>query len=284
MVSRLHMWWQLLRLHRPVGTLLLFWPCAWGALVAAHVHGTAFPYAVLLAHALGALFLRSAGCIINDIFDRHIDARVERTKNRPLACGAIKVPAALAMLALLLLGGLMVLSTLPLRTAIVALCAMPLVVLYPLSKRFMRAPQVVLGIVFSWGAFTGYSAQTAIFSPIALLPYAAAVFFTIGYDTIYASPDAQDDAAQKLNSTPLLWGKNSRYWVAGCYAMTVLLFGALGVLLNASIIFWLMLTVITTQLGRDVWQYSPLHASHCDILFHRACYAGALLTLACAVL
>jgi 4-hydroxybenzoate polyprenyltransferase len=205
---------RLARFDRPIGTWLLYWPCVWGLLLAPPSLGwMQFKFALLLA--VGSVAMRSAGCVWNDILDRDLDAQVARTQLRPLPAGEIKLAHACLFLCLLCLIGLAVLLLLPWRAQIVALCAIPLVGLYPLMKRITWWPQLWLGFTFNWGALVGYVAVAGQLDSSVLLLYAGAVFWTLGYDTIYALQDLEDDALVGIQSTARRFGR----WVVGAIAI-----------------------------------------------------------------
>jgi 4-hydroxybenzoate polyprenyltransferase len=216
---------RLIRLDRPIGTWLLLLPCWWSLALA----DRGFPnpwYAVLFA--IGAIVMRGAGCIINDIYDRDLDAAVERTRTRPLASGQITLPRAILFLKILLLIGLGVLLLFNRLTLILALFSMILVFIYPLMKRITWWPQLFLGLTFNWGALLGWTAEKGALDLPPFLLYAAGVFWTLGYDTVYAHQDKRDDELIGVKSTALLFGNFSHIVVAGFYGMTILLLALCG--------------------------------------------------------
>ena len=208
---------RLVRLHHPVGVLLLFWPCAFAlALFQA-------PMALYGLFFLGAIVMRSAGCIINDVWDRRIDADVARTRDRPLAAGTVTLFQALCTLAVLLVMGLWILLQLPVQAILVGLATVPLVVLYPLAKRFVVWPQVVLALTFNAGVLV---VAATVQQPVPWVLYTACVVWTLAYDTLYACQDTADDARLKIHSGALLFGKHVKSAVIGLYALAFLLWGA----------------------------------------------------------
>jgi 4-hydroxybenzoate polyprenyltransferase len=213
----------LMRLDRPIGTWLLLLPCWWGAALASD---GALPWRLLALFALGAIAMRGAGCVINDLWDRNLDAQVERTKARPLASGTVTVAQALALLFGLLLLGLFVLVQLPWVAIFAGFAAMPLVVLYPLAKRVTFWPQAVLGLTFNWGVLVGALSIAPSLSAPALLAYAGGVFWTLGYDTIYAYQDVRDDERVGVKSSARALGKNAKAGVALFYALAAASFAA----------------------------------------------------------
>ena len=241
---------RLARLDRPIGTWLLLLPCWWGLAFGVAATDQAFAwthlwYAVLFG--VGALAMRGAGCTWNDIVDRRIDAEVARTATRPIPSGAVSVVQAGAFLAALCLIGLAVLVQFNMPAVIAGLCSLALVACYPFMKRITYFPQAWLGLTFNWGAHVGFIAVAGGFEPIQLLPYAAGFFWTMGYDTIYAHQDKEDDALIGVKSTALKFGDRTRPWIAGFYIMVMALLSAAAVL---------------GGLGWGVWPLSALAAAH----------------------
>jgi 4-hydroxybenzoate polyprenyltransferase len=207
---------KLMRLDRPIGTWLLLLPCWWSVALASD----GFPNLWLLFHfALGAIVMRGAGCVVNDIYDRKLDAQVERTSIRPLASGEIKLWQAIVFLKVLLVIGFCILLLFNRATIITGILSLLWVFSYPLMKRITWWPQLFLGFTFNWGALMGWTAVTGGLRPAAILLYIAGIFWTLGYDTIYAHQDAQDDALAGIKSTARLFGANSMTWVSVFYAL-----------------------------------------------------------------
>jgi 4-hydroxybenzoate polyprenyltransferase len=244
---------RLTRLDRPIGWWLLLLPCWWAAGLAAGAAGHSFPN---LWHALlfliGAVTMRGAGCTFNDIIDRDLDAQVARTRTRPLPAGEISVRQALAWLALLCGVGLAVLLQFNWFTVALGASSLIVVAIYPFMKRVMGMPQIVLGLAFSWGALVGWS---AVFGSLALAPvllYAAAVFWTVGYDTIYAMQDLEDDAIVGIRSSARTFGGHTQAGVAGCYAMAALCAGAAAFAADAGVAAYLGVALFAAHLTRQV--------------------------------
>ncbi len=212
---------SLMRIDRPIGTWLLFWPCAWSVALAGSL--SAF---LLLSFAIGAFAMRSAGCVYNDLVDRNLDRQVERTRLRPLASGRVTPRAAWILLVTLSLVGLAVLLTLKPVAQIVALASLALVAAYPFMKRITWWPQAWLGLVFSWGALVGWPAVTGELDWPAVLLWLGSIFWVIGYDTIYAIQDIEDDAMVGVKSSARALGRNVRGGVALCYALALAGWGA----------------------------------------------------------
>ena len=213
---------RLARLDRPIGTWLLLFPGWWGiALASPH-----WPHPALLAlFALGAIVMRGAGCTLNDIADRHYDAKVARTRLRPLPSGAVSVPRAVAFLLLQLALGAAVLLSLNRASILLGIAVLGLIGTYPFMKRITYWPQVFLGLNFNWGALIGWTAVVGAIGRPALLLYLGGVFWTIGYDTIYAHQDKADDALIGVKSSALALGEHTRPWLFVFYAAAVLLWG-----------------------------------------------------------
>jgi 4-hydroxybenzoate polyprenyltransferase len=196
----------LMRVDRPIGSWLLYWPCAWSVALA----GVDGQWHLFLLLGLGAFVMRSAGCAYNDIIDRHLDARVERTRQRPLASGRLSVARAWALVVGLSLVGLCVLLALPWSAQRIALGSLALVAAYPFMKRITWWPQAWLGLVFSWGALVGWPAVTGEFALPALPLWLGSIFWVIGYDTLYAIQDVEDDALVGVRSGARARGARAR--------------------------------------------------------------------------
>ena len=218
---RLRPFASLMRLDRPIGTWLLYWPCAWSLALA----GVGGRWDLFLWLFLGAFAMRSAGCVYNDIVDRDLDKRVERTRLRPLASGRVSLPSAWALVALLSLIGLLVLLQLNGTAAVVALASLAPVAAYPFMKRITWWPQAWLGLVFSWGALVGWPAVTGTLDWPALLLWFGSIAWVIGYDTLYAIQDIEDDALVGVKSSARKLGDKAPLGVAAFYAVAVLLWG-----------------------------------------------------------
>lgn len=211
---------RLARLDRPIGAWLLYWPCAWGLALSG---GLRESWPVLLLLLLGAFAMRAAGCVWNDIVDRDLDAKVERTRGRPIPSGAVTVRAALAWMVALALIGLAVLLCLRPFAQMVALASLVLVAVYPFVKRVSWWPQAWLGLTFNWGALVGYAEGAGQLDATALVLYGAGTFWTLGYDTIYAVQDIEDDALAGVRSSARALGNRVREGVAAFYFVAVLL-------------------------------------------------------------
>ena len=219
---RLRPFASLMRLDRPIGTWLLYWPAAWSVALA----GVRDRGDLLLWLALGAFAMRSAGCVYNDIVDKELDGKVERTRLRPLASGRVSVTAAWALTILLCAIGFIVLLQLNRTAQLIALGSIGLVAAYPFMKRITWWPQAWLGLVFSWGALVGWPAVTGELGVPALWLYAGTVAWVIGYDTLYAIQDMEDDALVGVKSSARRLGDEAPLGIAIFYALAVILWGA----------------------------------------------------------
>jgi 4-hydroxybenzoate polyprenyltransferase len=269
---------RLSRADRPIGGWLLLWPCWWSAgLVALH-HGTA---GQLLWHLLlffvGAFVMRGAGCTLNDIVDRDIDAQVERTRSRPIPSGQVSTPAAAAWLVLQCLVGLAVLLQFNRFAVLLGIASLAVVAIYPFMKRITSWPQAVLGLAFSWGALMGWATVTASLAMPAVLMFLGAVLWVIAYDTIYACQDKEDDAIVGVRSTALLFGARARLAVAGFYAGGVVLIALALTLNDASPLSFLGLAGFALHLAWQVIRFDHRNGALCLRLFRSNREAGAIL-------
>ena len=277
---------SLIRLDRPIGAWLLFWPGAWAVALAGMAGGpfAGEGWALIAWLALGAWAMRSAGCVYNDIIDRDLDRQVERTRLRPLASGRVSLKGAWALLVAMSLIGLVVLLQLNRTAQIVALASLIPVAAYPFMKRITWWPQAWLGLVFSWGALVGWPAVTGAIERPALWLYAGAILWVIGYDTLYALQDREDDALVGVRSSARALGRHARLGVAVCYGLALLLWAAafrevrqenfalLGLLPLALHFLWQLATL------------KPEDGGDALAKFRSNRFAGLLMFLACFVL
>ena len=240
---------ELTRLKKPIGYMLLFWPCAWGLTIAYDFSSSLdFYFLYLLLFFLGSVLMRSAGCIVNDILDRKYDKKVSRTKNRPIASGKISVKLALFYSAVLCFIAFLVLINFNLFTIIIAFASMPLAFTYPLMKRLTYWPQLFLGITFNYGLILGW---TSIYSEINLLPlifYFGAIFWTLGYDTIYGFQDIKDDEIIGLKSTSIKFKSNPIIFLYICYTLFLITLIVVGYLNEFSSLYFIFLLIIISQM------------------------------------
>ena len=277
--ERIRNYAQLARFDRPIGWWLLFWPCAWGVLLA----GGAGEWALLGWLLLGAIAMRGAGCVYNDIVDADLDARVARTAARPVASGAVGKRAAWAWLLALCLIGLIVLLQLRWQAQLVALASLLPVAAYPFMKRITWWPQVWLGLVFSWGALVGWTELRGDMLGVLAALYAGAIAWVVGYDTIYALQDREDDALVGIRSSARRLGARVRAGVAGFYAAALACWAAAFWLLRGDWIGLLALLPVAGHLAWQVLTLAPGEADNALARFRSNRFAGLLMALACWV-
>jgi 4-hydroxybenzoate polyprenyltransferase len=268
---------RLARLDRPIGSWLLLMPCWWSVgLAAVHARSQVNLWHVLLFF-VGAFAMRGAGCTWNDIVDRDLDARVERTRSRPIPSGQVTVAAAAAFLALQALVGLAVLLQFNRFTIYVGFASLAVVAVYPFMKRITYWPQIVLGLAFSWGALMGWPATFARLDLPAFLLYAGAISWVIGYDTIYAHQDREDDALIGIKSTALLFRERTKPMLALFYTLAVALIALAGWNAGAGLVFALGLLAFAAHLA---WQIARLNVDdpvNCLVVFKSNRDAGLIL-------
>ncbi len=270
----------LARLDRPIGWWLLYWPCVYGLALAGQ--GVAkWPLALWML--LGAIAMRGAGCVYNDIVDRELDRMVERTRHRPLASGAVSLTQAWVWLVMLCGVGLVVLFQLPRVAQMVALGAIVPVAAYPYMKRITGWPQAWLGIVFSWGALVGWTAATGTLPLAGVLLYAGCIAWVIGYDTIYALQDIEDDALVGIGSSARTLGRHVRGGVALFYIAAVVLWGAAIWQVRADWLALVALVPAAVHLGWQVATLDPGDGANALVRFRANRFAGLLVALACLV-
>ena len=253
---------RLSRLDRPIGSWLLLIPCWWSAALAAvAAHASAPSLWRLVLFFVGAFAMRGAGCTWNDIVDRDLDKSVERTASRPIPSGQVSVRQAAAFLVLQALVGLAVLLSFNGFTIALGVASLVIVAVYPFMKRITYWPQIVLGLAFSWGALMGWAAAFGRLDLPALLLYAGSISWVIGYDTVYAHQDREDDALIGIKSTALLFGPRTKPMLAVFYGGAVILLGAAGYTAGAGLVFALGLLAFAAHLG---WQIARLDISDPD--------------------
>ena len=269
----------LARLDRPIGWWLLFWPGAWAIALAG---GVPDRWPLLLWFLVGSVAMRGAGCVYNDIVDRDLDARVARTANRPLASGAVSLKAAWVWLVLLCLVGLVVLAQLGGPAQITALASLALVAAYPFMKRITWWPQLWLGLVFSWASLVGWVEVRGAPATAGILLYAGSIFWVVGYDTIYALQDKEDDALVGIRSAALALGARVKIGVAASYILAVSLWAAAIWLTRPQPLALLALLPMAAHL---LWQVATLRDNGADplIKFRANRFAGLLMFAACLV-
>ncbi|MCK5041505.1 MAG: 4-hydroxybenzoate octaprenyltransferase [Sphingomonadales bacterium] len=241
---------RLARADRPIGTWLLLWPCWWSIALAAD-KGSYPNWWFIALFALGAFTMRGAGCTLNDIADRKFDGLVERTRSRPIPSGQVSVLKAVIFMLFLSFIGLWVLTQFNTFAIFVGLASIPIIIIYPFMKRITYWPQLVLGLAFNWGALLGWAAIKGELSLPAYLLYIGGVFWTLGYDTIYAHQDKEDDALIGVKSTALKLGQHTKPWLLAFYTIAAVCFTAAGHEMRLSPIFLGAASLMTLHM---VWQ------------------------------
>ncbi|HKU09094.1 MAG TPA: 4-hydroxybenzoate octaprenyltransferase [Bradyrhizobium sp.] len=269
---------RLSRLDRTIGSWLLLMPCWWSAALAAGISGhiAALPLTIVLFF-IGAFVMRGAGCTWNDITDRDLDARVERTRSRPIPAGQVSVTQAFVFLVAQALIGLAVLLQFNRFAILTGIASLLIVAIYPFMKRITWWPQVVLGLAFSWGALMGFAAEFSRIDPVALVLYAGSIAWVIGYDTIYAHQDAEDDALIGIKSTALLFGENTKPALAIFYGLAVVLIGVALYLAAVHWPAWLGLAAFAAHLFWQIRRLQLGNSALCLKLFWSNRTAGLLL-------
>jgi 4-hydroxybenzoate polyprenyltransferase len=268
----------LARVDRPIGTWLLFLPGLWGILLARAPAAETLRLVALFA--VGSLVMRAAGCVVNDLWDRDIDRKVARTAGRPLASGALRPRQALAFLAVLLLIGLAVLLQLNRLSQGLGVGSLLLVALYPLAKRITWWPQLIMGFTFGFGAPLGYTAATGRIDAASVALYATAILWDLGFDTIYAHQDREDDALVGVRSTARLFGERTRPFLAACYAAAVVVLALSGWLAGLGPWFYPALVLPAFLLARQVLTLDINHPAGCLRLFRANREVGLAVGLA----
>ena len=238
---------ELARLKKPIGFMLLFWPCAWGLTLAYDFSNSLNDYFFYLSlFFLGSVLMRSAGCIVNDIFDKEFDKKVVRTRSRPIAANKVSIKLAIFYTIMLCSLALLVLINFNDLTIILALGSMPLAFTYPLMKRFTYWPQLFLGITFNYGLILGWTAIQGDINIVAIIFYLGAIFWTLGYDTIYGFQDIKDDEIIGVKSTSIKFKNKPKKFVSICYAFLIFSIVIVGYIMNYNYFFYIsiLLTIV----------------------------------------
>lgn len=272
---------RLARFDRPVGAWLLLWPCWWSiALAGAAGYSSIAPWPdpwFLVLFFLGAFIMRGAGCTFNDIVDRDVDAKVERTKNRPIPSGAVSPKQAMLFMVVLCFTGFIILLLLPIMAIFLGVLSLGLVALYPFTKRFTYWPQVFLGLAFNWGALMGWAAASGGLAPPAAILYIGGIFWTLLYDTIYAHQDKEDDILVGVKSTALALGDNTKAALAFFGAIALVLFTIAGWMVALGTFFYVGLGVAAVHVA---WQIKTLDindSANCLARFRANHILGAII-------
>lgn len=270
---------RLMRLDRPIGTYLLFWPCAWSIALSANA-GCWPDWKMLGLFATGALIMRGAGCTINDLWDKDIDAKVERTRTRPLASGEVTQFDAIVFLSAQLSLGLLVLLQLNWQSIVLGASSLGLVITYPLMKRVTYWPQLVLGMAFNWGALLGWCATQGVVNWEACLPlYLSGICWTIVYDTIYAHQDKFDDIQIGVKSTALRFGENTKIWLSGFTAAMLSGLSLAGVATEQTVAYYAAVGVVGAHLIQQIYSLNIDNPTDCAKKFFSNHQVGLILFL-----
>ena len=272
---------ELTRLNRPIGYMLLFWPCLWGLTIAYNFNselGKFYFYSLLFL--LGSMLMRSAGCIVNDIVDKNFDKKVERTKNRPIASGKVSVKSAIIYSFVLCGLAFLVLINFNKFTILMALVSMPLAFTYPLMKRFTYWPQLFLGITFNYGLVLAWISINNSINLVPIIFYIGAIFWTLGYDTIYGYQDIKDDEIIGVKSTSIKFKNNPKIFISLCYSFFFISLIILGILMNYKILYFISL--IITFFHLMIYQIKNLNvgdASQCLQKFKSNNFLGLIIVI-----
>ena len=248
-MSHINIFFELTRLKRPTGYMLLFWPCAWGLSIAYDFQNSLDKYLFyLVLFFFGSILMRSAGCIVNDIIDKDFDKKVARTKNRPIASGQISIRLSLLYSVILCLLAFFVLINFNNLTILLAIISMPFAFTYPLMKRYTYWPQLFLGVTFNYGLILGWTSIVGEISYIPIIFYLGAIFWTLGYDTIYGFQDIEDDEIIGVKSTSIKFKENPKIFLTLCYLIFSISFITTGILLELNTLFYILMTIILFHL------------------------------------
>jgi 4-hydroxybenzoate polyprenyltransferase len=274
---------RLARLDRPIGSWLLLMPCWWSLGLAGMAAGTAPSIRNIVLFFIGAFAMRGAGCTWNDLVDRDLDAKVERTRSRPIPSAQVSVAQAAVFLIVQALVGLAVLLQFNSFTVLMGFASLGVVAIYPFMKRITYWPQIVLGLAFSWGALIGWPAVFAQLDWAPLILYAGSICWVIGYDTIYAHQDREDDALIGIKSTAILFRERTKPMLAVFYSAAVGLIGLAGTLAGGGVYFAIGLAAFAAHLAWQIFSLDINDPSHCLKLFKANRDAGLILFLAMIV-
>ena len=280
-MKQLNLFIELARLKKPIGFMLLFWPCAWGLTIAYDFsNDVKVYYFYLFLFFLGSVLMRSAGCIVNDIIDEEFDKKVERTKNRPIASGKVSKKLGLIYTSILCLLALLILINFNWLTIILALGSMPLAFSYPLMKRYTYWPQLFLGITFNYGLILGWVSTENSLNIVPIILYIGAIFWTLGYDTIYGFQDIKDDEIIGIKSTSIKFKKNPIPFLTICYSIFIFITLMVGILMKFNNLFFIILILPFLHLfAYQVKNIKINDASNCLKIFKSNNFFGLLILL-----
>tara|TARA_B100001093_G_scaffold118587_1_gene111184 strand:+ start:498 stop:1361 length:864 start_codon:yes stop_codon:yes gene_type:complete len=278
-MNQINLFLELTRLKKPIGYMLLFWPCAWGLTLSfSFSQNLEIYFFYLFLFLSGSILMRSAGCIVNDIVDRNYDKKVSRTKYRPIASGKVSVKLGLSFTIVLCLAALCVLLNFNNLTILLALASMPLAFTYPLMKRFTYWPQLFLGVTFNYGLILGWTSFSNAINIEPIIFYLGAIFWTLGYDTIYGFQDIKDDEIIGLKSTSIKFKKNPYIFLFSCYSLFFSSLMLIGYLMQLNKYYYIFLILIFLQIF--FFQLKKLNvkdASNCLNVFKSNNFLGLLI-------
>tara|TARA_B100000963_G_C22445771_1_gene588743 strand:+ start:25 stop:891 length:867 start_codon:yes stop_codon:yes gene_type:complete len=277
-MNQLNLFIELTRLKKPIGYMLLFWPCAWGlTLVYNFNDGLQIYFYYLLLFFLGSVLMRSAGCIVNDILDRKYDKEVSRTKDRPIASGKISVKVGMFYVLILCSLAFLVLINFNNLTIFLALASMPLAFTYPLMKRFTYWPQLFLGITFNYGLLLGWTSISEKLDIIPLIFYVGAIFWTLGYDTIYGFQDIKDDEIIGVKSTSIKFKGSAKIFLILCYLFLTASLLIVGFVMSFNQLYFLFIIIPITHLFfYQIKNFDTQNPSSCLKVFKSNNYLGII--------
>ena len=278
-MKQLNLFIELTRLKRPIGFMLLFWPCAWGLTLAYDFSNNLNDYFFyLFLFFLGSVLMRSAGCIVNDISDKEFDKKVERTKNRPLASNKVSIKLAIFYNIILCALAFLVLINFNNLTIILAVGSMPLAFTYPLMKRFTYWPQLFLGITFNYGLVLGWTAIQGEINAVTIIFYLGAIFWTLGFDTIYGYQDLKDDEIIGVKSTSIKFKKKPKLFLTTCYSIFLISLILVGIFMKLNTMFYFFILIPTAHLlFYQIYNFNYKDPKNCLKIFKSNNFFGAII-------
>jgi len=280
-MSHIRIFLELTRLKKPIGFMLLFWPCAWGLTIAYDFEKSIEQYLFyIFLFFTGSILMRSAGCIINDIADKDFDKNVERTKNRPLASNKITIKVAAIYSIILCIVAFFVLINFNKITILLAIASMPLAFTYPLMKRFTYWPQLFLGVTFNYGLLLGWTSINEGLSIIPIIFYFGAIFWTLGYDTIYGFQDIEDDEIIGIKSTSIKFKENPKIFLSLCYLVFAICYILMGLLLDLNNYFFVGTVLVTLHLFFfQIYSFDKTNKYKCLKIFKSNNFLGFIILI-----
>jgi len=278
-MKQLNLFIELTRLKRPIGFMLLFWPCAWGLTLAYDFSNNLNDYFFyLFLFFLGSVLMRSAGCIVNDISDKEFDKKVERTKNRPLASNKVSIKLAIFYSIILCALAFLVLINFNNLTIILAVGSMPLAFTYPLMKRFTYWPQLFLGITFNYGLVLGWTAIQGEINAVTIIFYLGAIFWTLGFDTIYGYQDLKDDEIIGVKSTSIKFKKKPKLFLTTCYSIFLISLILVGIFMKLNTMFYFFILIPTAHLlFYQIYNFNYKDPKNCLKIFKSNNFFGVII-------